>query len=239
MQLCFSVMLRLVGRSGRPNTETMTSHYGDSCADFYDEIYGPPREDVVRALTKLARGGSVLELGAATGRTALALLGRGLAVTGIESSLGMLQQLRRKSGADGMRVFEGDFATLRLAEQFHLIFALVSTFCLLETQKRQEQCLHNVAAMLKRDGVLVLEMFRPGGGEHEITAEGRRSHVRTELVTRTGQRIYEARLLYPEVEVLDSMATNAGLVLKERFGDWKGSSYAPHTGNHVSVYGRT
>lgn len=217
----------------------MTSHYGDHCADFYDEIYGPPPEDVVRALSKLARGGSVLELGAATGRTALALLRRGLAVTGIESSPRMLQQLRRKPGADGMRVFQGDFATLRLAEQFDLIFALVSTFCLLETQKRQEQCLHNVAAMLKRDGVLVLEMFRPGGGEHEITAEGWRSHVRNELVTRTGQRFYEARLLYPEVEVLDSLATNAGLVLKERFGDWKGSSYAPDTGNHVSVYGRT
>ncbi len=216
----------------------MTSHYGDNCADFYDEIYGPPKAHVVRALSNLARGGSVLEFGVGTGRTALALLEIGHAVTGIESSPAMLEELRRKSGADGMRVVEGDFATLRLAEQFDLVFALVSTFCLLETQQRQKQCLDNVAAMLKSDGVLVLEIFRPGDGEHEITAEGMRSNHRHELITKTGQRFYEARLLYPEVEVLDSLAAKAGLALNQRFGDWCGSRYAPETGNHVSVYGR-
>lgn len=217
----------------------MTSHYGDHCADFYDDIYGPPKAVVVRALSNLARGGSVLELGAATGRTALALLERGLTVTGIESSPAMLEQLRRKSGSDGMRIVKGDFATLRLAEQFDLIFALVNTFCLLETQHEQRQCLNNVAAMLKSDGVFVLEMFRPDAGDHEITHEGMRSYARHELITRTGQLYYEARLLYPEVEVLDSMAESAGLVLKERFGDWLGSGYSPETGHHVSVYART
>ena len=217
----------------------MTSHYGNHCADFYDEIYGPPRAVVVRALSNLARGGSVLELGVATGRTALALLDRGLTVTGIESSPAMLEQLRKKSGSARMRVVEGDFATLRLAEQFDLVFALVNTFCLLETQESQKQCLNNVAAMLKSDGVFVLEMFRPATGNYEITREGMRSNVRHELMTSTGQRYYEAQLLYPEVEGLDSLAQTAGLVLKERFGNWHGSRYSAETGQHVSVYGRT
>ena len=150
----------------------------------------------------------------------------------------MLEQLRRKPGANRMRVVEGDIATLRLKEKFDLIFALVNTFCLLETEQRQKQCLENVAAILKSDGVLVLEMFRPDTGEQEITA-GMYSQVRHELDTRVGRRFYEARLLYPEVEVLDFLAANAGLALKERFGDWRRSLYAPETGNHVSVYGRT
>ena len=97
-----------------------SSRYGDNCADFYDEIYGPPHAAVVNTLAKLARGGSVLELGLATGRTALALAERGLAVAGMESSSEMLNQLRRKSGVGSIRILEGDFAVIRLPEQFDL-----------------------------------------------------------------------------------------------------------------------
>jgi len=193
---------------------------------------------VVNTLAKLARGGSVLELGLATGRTALALAERGLAVAGMESSPAMLDQLRRKPGAGGIRILEGDFAVMRVAEQFDLIFALVNTFSLLETQRRQMQCLENVAGMLKKDGVFVLELFQPLNGEAEITEEGIRLSFRHELKTKTGPRFYKGLLLYPPIEVLDALASAAGLKLKERFGDWRGSLHRPELGNHVSVYGR-
>ena len=212
--------------------------YGDNCADFYDDIYGPARAVVVRALCRLARGGSVLELGVATGRTTLALLEKGLTVTGIESSSAMLDQLRRKPGADRIRVVKGDFATLRLPKQFDLVFALVDTFCLLETRQRQAQCLQHVAEMLKVDGVLVVEAFRPPDADTEITNEGVRFSFRHELKTKTGRRFYRGELLYPEVEDLDALAADAGLVLKERCGDWCGSQYRPEAGCHVSVYGQ-
>ena len=156
-----------------------SSIYGDNCAAFYDDIYGPAQAVVVRTLCSLARGGSVLELGLATGRTAIALSEKGLTVSGIESSSAMLDQLRRKPGVDKIRIVEGDFASISLPEQFDLIFALVNTFCLLETQRRQSQGLRN-----------------------------------------------------------DALTQSAGLVLKERLGDWQGSPYRPEVGNHVTVYGR-
>ncbi len=213
------------------------STYGDNCADFYDEIYGPPQANVIRALCRLARGGSVLELGLATGRTALALLAKGLTVTGIESSSAMLAQLRRKPGADRIRIVEGDFATVRLPELFDLVFALVDTFCLLTTRQSQAHCLQHVAEVLKSSGVFVIEVCRPFDAEAEITDEGIRSSVRHELETRMSRRVYEVELLYPEVEDLDALAAKAGLVLKERHGDWCGSPYKPEAGRHVSVYG--
>ena len=213
------------------------SSYGDNCAEFYDEIYGPPHAAVVRALTRFARGGSVLELGIATGRTGLALAEEGLPLTGIESSSAMLAQLRGKPGVHGIRIVEGDFATVRLAEKFDLVFAITNTFSLLETQHRQIQCLHNVSNMLKSDGVFVMEVFRPCDGDGEVTEEGVRLNFRHELNTKLGRRFYEGRMLCPQVEVLNGLASGAGLSLKERFGDWHGSAYQPAVGNHVSVYG--
>lgn len=213
-------------------------NYGDCCAEFYDDIYGPPQAAVVRSLCSLARGGSVLELGLATGRIALALAQTGLAVTGIESSRAMLDQLRRKPGADAIRVVEGDFAKVRLEERFDLIFVIVNTFCLLQTRAQQIACLHNVAAMLKPDGLFLLEATRPCHPDDQITVEGIRSSVRYELPTRVGLRVYEVDLLYPEVETLDALAADAGLLLQERLGSWSRSAYLPSVGNHISVYAR-
>lgn len=215
-----------------------SSTYGDNCAEFYDDIYGPPRPVVLRALCRLARGGSVLELGLATGRTALALLQMGLTVNGIESSSAMLDRLRRKPGSHGIRVVEGDFAVIRLREQFDLVFALVNTFSLLQTLQRQTQCLQHVAEMLKSDGVFVIEAFRPYDAEAQITDEGIRSIFRHELQTKMGRRLYQVQVLYQETEVLDELAANAGLVLRDRWGDWRGRQYRPEAGWHVSVYGR-
>ena len=60
--------------------------YGDRIADAYDELYppGPGVEDAVTVLADLAVGGSVLELGAGTGRLALPLAARGVRVEGLD-----------------------------------------------------------------------------------------------------------------------------------------------------------
>jgi len=149
----------------------------------------------------------------------------------------MLDLLRRKPGADGIRVVKGDFASIRLSEQFDLVFALVNTFSLLQTQQRQTRCLQYVAEMLKSDGLFVIEAFRPSDAGAEITDEGIRCTFRHELMTKMGRRLYKVQVLYQEVEDLDRLASNAGLVLKERWGDWRGGPYTPEAGCHVSVYG--
>ena len=224
--------------SSKPTDFIDPATYGDNCAAFYDEIYGPPQAVVVNILCAWAGAGTVLELGLATGRTALALSKRGLTVAGIEASTAMLEQFRSKAGSEAIRVVEGDFATIQLAEQFDLVFALVNTFCLLETQQRQGQCLQNVAEMLKDDGSLVMEMSRPSGNDQQRTADGLRAYWRHELQTRHGKSFYETHLLYPEVEVLDALAWNAGLVLKRRLGSWRGTPYDPNVGNHISFYAK-
>lgn len=211
------------------------SDYGEGCADFYDELYGPPKSTVIKALTRLAGGGSVLELGIGTGRTALALRHHCASVAGIESSAKMLNQLRAKADSQSMRIVEGDFASVRLQDRFELVFVLLNTLFLIN-RTDQLQCLKNVHDMLSENGVFVVEAYKPSGeaisDEHGCFEYGRT------IMTSKGDRSYEARLCYRSVADLDAVACEAGLVLRERWSDWRGAPHSPESQMHVSVYGR-
>jgi SAM-dependent methyltransferase len=61
----------------------------------------------------LAGGGRALELGIGTGRIALPLARRGVAVRGIDLSQAMVARLRAKPGGEAIGITIGDFATAR------------------------------------------------------------------------------------------------------------------------------
>jgi SAM-dependent methyltransferase len=90
--------------------------WGRELAEAYDRVAA---DDVAPAvlgpmvdlLAELADGGPVVEFGVGTGRVALPLAARGLAVQGIELSPEMADQLRVKPGADAVRVTVGDMTT--------------------------------------------------------------------------------------------------------------------------------
>jgi malonyl-CoA O-methyltransferase len=81
-------------------------HGYDRWAAVYDHDRNPlpPLEEpVVRAALGDVRGKTVLDLGCGTGRHALWLAGEGAAVTAVDFSAGMLEEARRKAGAEGVR----------------------------------------------------------------------------------------------------------------------------------------
>jgi len=82
--------------------------YGDTFADVYDDWYADlsPTAPFVASVLRLlgdapptANSGRVLELGVGTGRLALPLATAGVAVTGLDASAAMLQQLAAKTVA--------------------------------------------------------------------------------------------------------------------------------------------
>lgn len=214
------------------------STYGEGCAEFYDEVYGPPNPNALRTLSRLAAGGSVLELGLATGRTALALRTHCSAVFGIESSPAMLRQLARKTGADQVRVIEGNFATVRLQQRFKLIFALVNTLFLLDSRELQQNCLANVSQMLEDTGKFVVEAIRPYPHQAKSRDKAETITFSTDVNTRVGMRSYEVRLLFHEANELDVLAQAAGLTREALWADWKGSPYRADAAQYIAVYGR-
>src|SRR5438876_12355513 len=129
---------------------------------FYDDRHqhadpGP----AVEFLAGRAGDGRVLELAIGTGRVALPLARRGIAVEGVDASEAMVARLRAKPGGDSLPVVIGDMAEVPVSGPFRLVYLIFNTLFGLLTQARQAECFTNVARVLGPGGVFVIECFVP------------------------------------------------------------------------------
>src|SRR5215470_11381419 len=99
--------------------EAVAARYDESCSDMFEPGVV---ETVVEVLAELAGGGRALELGIGTGRIALPLARRGVAVHGIELSQAMAARLRAKPGGEAIGVTIGDFAAARVDGTFTVAY---------------------------------------------------------------------------------------------------------------------
>src|SRR5687768_4830412 len=123
------------------------STYGDRIAGIYDELYEElfDKDEVVDVLARLAGEGPALELAIGTGRIALPLAARGIAVHGIDASEAMIEKLRSKPGGDAIPVTIGDFADVGVDDDYPLVYVVFNTLFALLTQEDQVRCFANVA----------------------------------------------------------------------------------------------
>jgi SAM-dependent methyltransferase len=235
--------------------------YGRTAAGCYDTLYGdiPDTEAAVGCLSKLAGTGPVLEFGVGTGRLALPLADRGLAVHGVEHSVAMIEELRRKDGARQVRVTRGDFATARVAESFTLVFVVFNTIFALPTHEDQATCLRNAFRHLRAGGVFVVEamVFDPNAsglrgvrprrlGEQRVELEAFRYDAQTQRLETTlihlsteGVQLIPANHCYAGPADIDVMAQAAGFELDARWRDWEEGAFTDTSERHISVYRRT
>jgi SAM-dependent methyltransferase len=237
--------------------EPVAARYDASEADMFGpEVLGP----TVDFLAGLADDRPVLELGSGTGRVALPLSARGLAVHGVELSEAMTARLHAKPGGDAVEVTTGDFATTRVAGrlgEFGLAYLVFNTIDNLLTQDAQVACFQNVADHLGPGGRFVVEVLVPavrllppgttrhvfhrdedhvGIDEYDLATQAMWSHHLTRRGDRFEQRSIPFRYAWPAE--LDLMARLAGMTLRERWADF---SRAPFTGEstaHVSVWSK-
>jgi SAM-dependent methyltransferase len=234
--------------------------YGDGIADVYDDWYASLEVDApVAALAGWAGAGPVLELGIGTGRLALPLAGRGVAVSGVDASPAMVARLRAKPGGDRLDVVVGDMAGPEPPGPFILAFAAVNTFFGLTAPGAQEACFGSVAARLVTGGRFVIDAFVPDPDEegdgvrvrsiahdrvtldvvHTDVAAQRAFGQIVELVDGQPVRLRPWSVRWSTPDQLDAMAAAAGLVLEHRWSDWAGGPFGPDSARHVSVWRRT
>jgi len=243
------------------------STYGDRFADVYDDWYGAVTDveacvDHVAGLVEEVGGGPLLELGVGSGRLALPLAARGVAVHGIDSSPAMVERLRAKPGGDGVHVTVGDMADLALPDPppFAVVLVAFNTFFNLGTDAAQRRCLARVADLLRPGGAFLLEAFVPAEpGRDEVTGSVEPRRITADEVvlavsqhdraaqTITGQHVHLTEqgitlrpwhLRYASPAQLDEMAASAGLELERRDAGWRSEPFAPDSGVHVSRYRR-
>lgn len=234
--------------------------FGDRYAHEYDErtILDPaPAVEFLAGL--VPDGGRALELAIGTGRVALPLAERGIAVEGIEGSAAMVEQMRAKPGGTSIPAVIGDMADVAVPGSFRLVYLVFNTLFNLPSQARQVDCFRNVAKVLEPGGVFAIECFI-----QDLTEFDRGQRVATRAVTEdsvsmefllhdpvdqtvTYQRVtFDAqgttlrplRLRYCWPSELDLMAQLAGMRLRERYNDWDRSPFTAASGRHVSVYER-
>ena len=234
-------------------------YFGEEIAEAYDRdaehdpMFAPEAIDpAVDFLAERARGGAALELGIGTGRIALPLSQRGVAVHGIDLSEAMVARLRAKPGGDRIPVVIGDFATTRVDRTFTLAYLVYNTIQNLTTQDAQVACFENVAAHLDPGGCFVIEVGLPdvkgepvrifdfserhiGIDEYDFANQGLISHHYTRTTDGTFRYSWGPfRYVWPAE--LDLMARIAGLKPGGRWSGWKGEPFTSESTKLVAVW---
>jgi SAM-dependent methyltransferase len=226
---------------------------------LWPELFDPAVLDpAVDLLAELAGPGPVLEFGIGTGRVALPLSRRGIAVHGIELSPAMVAHLRRQPGGAGIEVHTGDFATTSPpGGPYTLVYLVRNTITNLGTQEAQVDAFANAARHLRPGGRFVIENYIPalrqlppgetrrvftatdvhlGFEEYDVAAQIAYSHhywvVDGEL------RTFSSPHRYAWPSELDLMARLAGLSLRDRWAGWDRAPFTGDSTGHVSVWER-
>lgn len=235
--------------------------WGRDVAEVYDETSSAMFEEqllgrTVDVLAELAGGGSALEFAVGTGRVALPLSSRAVPVHGIELSPYMVEQLRRKPGADAVPVTVGDMTTTRVAGSFTLVYLIYNTISNVTTQDEQVAVFENAAAHLEPGGSFVVELgvpqlrrLPPGELGRVFTLEP--DHVGIDTIEDVVSQIswshhwmaVEGRLVrhsapyrYIWPAELELMAKAAGLRLRDRWADWNRSPFTSESVSQVAVF---
>jgi SAM-dependent methyltransferase len=109
----------------------------------------------------------VLELGAGTGRVALAIAKAGIEVVGIEPMASMLEQARQRLGRlpratrDRMELRQGDLERLRLRRKFPLVIAPFNVWMHLYTREQIQRGFATVRHHLKPGGRFAFDVLLP------------------------------------------------------------------------------
>ena len=235
--------------------------WGRDVAEVYDRLsasrYDPSElEPTVDRLEEWAGGGPALEFAVGTGRVAIPLAQRGVAVHGIELSPHMVEVMRAKPGADQVDVAVGDMTTTRLRRRFTLVYIVFNSLMNVTTQDEQLAVFENAAAHLARGGRFVVELMVPQlrrsppgemGWIYELDAD----HVSVETFDDPVGQIawshhwvvvdghlfrHAAPYRYVWPAELDLMARLAGFCVGERWGDWRRGPFTAESESQVVVF---
>jgi SAM-dependent methyltransferase len=244
---------------GEAGSVTSSDLWDAETAEQYDEasafMFEPEvLEPAVSFLAGRAGGGAALEFGIGTGRVAIPLTEHGVAVSGIELSQPMVDQLHKKR--PDIPVVVGDMATSTIPGRFSLVYVVWNSIGNLRTQAEQVACFRNAARHLAPGGRFVIELWVPGirrfpPGQAAVPFHVGQRHVGFDTYDMTTQQgtshhyrrhpdgtvTYGAsnfRYIWPAE--CDLMAQLAGMDLEHRFADWRRTPFTNDSESHVSVW---
>jgi SAM-dependent methyltransferase len=142
----------------------------DQVARMYDPWSRSVVEDVAFYVEEAVRaGGAVLELGVGTGRIALPMAAAGVAVTGVDTSEGMLEVARERAELAGVSELvdlrHGDMRDPPVDGEFALVAIPFRSLLHMETDADRRAALRAVRERLAPDGRFVFDVFTPAADD--------------------------------------------------------------------------
>jgi len=196
-------------------------------------------------------GGPVLELAAGTGRLAMPILSNGHTYDGIELSPIFVDYTKNKLKQFGENacVTEGDMCYFNLNQQYQFIFIGFNSIFHLMTENDVLSCFKSVRKHLTGEGTFLLDTFIPdplflyrdkqkyyvmefdtSSDVHCIVSETNEYDSKTQINHIQWYFNYEDKeepecfnfdmhMIFPDT--MDKLLTDAGLVIKNKFGDYE------------------
>lgn len=218
---------------------------------FDPSVLGP----AVEFLADLAGSRPVLEFGVGTGRLAVPLAERGIAVAGVELSPAMAARIGERPEGSRVAVTIGDFSATRVVGEFGLVYLARNTITNLTTQDEQVAAFRNASAHLQPGGHFVVENYVPQlrrlpPGETTTVFSSTQNHLGYEVYDVAAQiavshhywtiddqvQTFSSPHRYVWPSELDLMAELAGLSLRHRWADWSRTPFTGDSRSHVSVW---
>jgi SAM-dependent methyltransferase len=218
--------------------------YGDRAARTYDDRYADfrPSTEMLALLGEYA-GSAAVEVGVGTGRVAIPLAERGVHVTGVDVSPGMIERLLDHAGSLPIDGIVADAGSFTLPSRTRFIYCVFNTFYQIGDSVQQAAFLRNAADNLIDAGAALLievGIFRPeyvtiptGINVTHFDAEQivlqvyshdaeRQTISKQEAVLRHGEpvRLIPSVQHYLSPDQLVDLAGECGLRATARYGGW-------------------
>ncbi|MDM7917400.1 MAG: methyltransferase domain-containing protein, partial [Candidatus Eisenbacteria bacterium] len=243
--------------AGRP-----TDWYEESFDELYRLLYQHrDLEEASRALASIGerfdlRAGRVLDLGCGPGRYLRALATRGVRGFGLDLSLPLLREARRRLSATPL--VRGDMRRLPFRDRsFRTVLLMFTTFGYFAERTDDERVLAEVARLLEPHGAFVLDYVngrhvrenlvpRSGRLVRNLTVQETRwidpsgpflcKETTVSPVPRAGRNVYRERLRLYEPDELASMVEVAGFDLIGRKGVYRGEPFHARTSPRLLLF---
>ena len=159
-------------------------------AEFYDQEFAN-REYEIPFFLKQAKlaGGPVLEVACGTGRITLPIARAGIEITGLDISLPMLEQARRKAEVEHLAItwLGQDCRKINAGDAFALIFSATNAMQHLHDLDSVNAFLTSAKHALQPEGMMILDVFNPNP-EKLARTDATRYHHKT-IVDATGSEL--------------------------------------------------
>jgi cyclopropane fatty-acyl-phospholipid synthase-like methyltransferase len=200
--------------------------------------------DLIERTTKISKNAAILDLACGAGRHSIGLAKRGYTnITAIDLSPTLLKEAEKTAHTEGVNIFFKKQDMRNFSGQYDLIINLFTSFGYFETDEENEEVILKIGRHLHPKGYFVLDFlnvqflksnFSPfdekilsSGHRIEQAREIRNNRVEKKIRIHfddTVKEYHESVRLFTLTD-FQKMFTDAGLQIKEIFGDYSGALF--------------